>query len=144
MQFLVPDDLDLLPLTLTFKLVRARDQTRLPCEFGAYPFCGSGDISCTKSHRQRQKQNLTRSSLRAATKWKAKAMATVFQPWRGEALRNVYSCHLFLVIIYGHFEVRTQLMISHWQHQSASNKRSTLGLHQFDTVDHEVNVSEKY
>jgi len=25
-------------LTLTFKLVRARDQTRLPCEFGTNPF----------------------------------------------------------------------------------------------------------
>ena len=39
------------PLTLTFKLVQARDQTRFPCEFGANPFCGSrddsGDISFT-------------------------------------------------------------------------------------------------
>jgi len=30
---------------LTFKLVQARDQTRLPCEFGTYPFSGSRDIS---------------------------------------------------------------------------------------------------
>ena len=32
------------PLTLTLKLVRARDQTRLPCEFGGNPFSGSWDI----------------------------------------------------------------------------------------------------
>jgi len=34
-------------LTLIYKLVRARAQTRLPCEFGANPFSGSGDISYT-------------------------------------------------------------------------------------------------
>jgi len=37
------------------KLVRARDQTRLPCEFDANPFRGSSDIWDTnkqKSHRQ--------------------------------------------------------------------------------------------
>jgi len=28
-------------LTLTFQLIRAKDQTRLPCEFGANPFSGS-------------------------------------------------------------------------------------------------------
>ena len=39
--FFVPGDLDLWPLTLTFKLLRAKDQTRLPCEFGANPFRGS-------------------------------------------------------------------------------------------------------
>jgi len=38
MPFFVPGDLGLLHLTLTFKLVRAKDQTRLPCEFGANPF----------------------------------------------------------------------------------------------------------
>jgi len=32
------------PLTLIFKLVRARDQTRLPCEFGTNPFSDSKDI----------------------------------------------------------------------------------------------------
>jgi len=37
----VPRDLDLWPLILTFKLLRAKDQTRLPCEFGANPFSGS-------------------------------------------------------------------------------------------------------
>ena len=37
----VPGDLDLLLLTLTFQLVWAKDQTRLPCEFGANPFSGS-------------------------------------------------------------------------------------------------------
>jgi len=50
------------PLTLTFKLVQARDQPCLPFEFGANPFSGSRDISYTnkqKSHRQHQKQNLT-------------------------------------------------------------------------------------
>ena len=30
-----------LTLTLTFKLVRAKDKTRLPCEFGGNPFSGS-------------------------------------------------------------------------------------------------------
>ena len=35
-------------MTLTFKLVRARDQTRLPCEFGANPFSGFRDISYTQ------------------------------------------------------------------------------------------------
>jgi len=34
-------------LTLTFKHVQARDQTRLPSEFGANPFSGSRDISYT-------------------------------------------------------------------------------------------------
>jgi len=48
---------------LTFKLVRARDQTRLPCEFGANPFSGSRHISYTKSHSARNKT--LRSSLRA-------------------------------------------------------------------------------
>ena len=32
-------------VTLTFKLVRAWDQTHLPCEFGTNPFRSSGDIS---------------------------------------------------------------------------------------------------
>ena len=47
-------------LTLTFKLVWARDQTRFPCEFGANPFSGSRDISYTnkKTDWRRQKQNL--------------------------------------------------------------------------------------
>jgi len=40
--FFVPGDLD--PLTLTFKLVRVMDQTRLPCEFGANLFSSSQDI----------------------------------------------------------------------------------------------------
>jgi len=35
----------LMLLTLTFKLVRARDQTRLSCELGANPFSSSRDIS---------------------------------------------------------------------------------------------------
>jgi len=35
------------PLTLTFKLVRARDQTRLPCKFDANPFSGSRNIWVT-------------------------------------------------------------------------------------------------
>jgi len=50
MPFFVPSDLDLLPLTLTFKLVRARGQTRLPCEFGANLFSGSRDISYTNTN----------------------------------------------------------------------------------------------
>jgi len=43
-RFFVPGDLDLWPLTLTFKLVRMRDQSHIPCEFGANPFSGSRDI----------------------------------------------------------------------------------------------------
>jgi len=35
------------PLTVTFKLVQARDQTRLPCEFGANLFNHSRDIWVT-------------------------------------------------------------------------------------------------
>jgi len=51
----------LLKLTLTFKLVRVRDQTRLPCEFGANLFSGSQRyfIHKQKNHRQGQKQNFT-------------------------------------------------------------------------------------
>jgi len=50
--FLALGDLDLWPLTLTFKLVRARDQALLPCVFGANPFSGTRDISHTnKKHR---------------------------------------------------------------------------------------------
>jgi len=38
--------------TLTFKLVQARDQIHLWCEFGANPFIGSRDIPYTnKPHR---------------------------------------------------------------------------------------------
>jgi len=43
--------LSLVTLTLTFaldfKVIRARDQARLPREFRANPFIGSGDISYT-------------------------------------------------------------------------------------------------
>jgi len=40
------------PWPLTVKLSQARDQTRFPCEFGAYPFSNSRDISHKqKSHR---------------------------------------------------------------------------------------------
>jgi len=38
-------------VTLTFKLVRAMDQTGLPCEFGSNPFSGSRDISNTNISR---------------------------------------------------------------------------------------------
>jgi len=39
-------------VTLTLKLVQVRDQTHLPCEFGANPFSGSQDISyAKKNHR---------------------------------------------------------------------------------------------
>jgi len=43
-------------VTMTFKLVRARQQTRLPREFGANRLNGSQDIS--HAERRRQKQNL--------------------------------------------------------------------------------------
>jgi len=39
-------------VTLTFKLVQVRDQTLLPCEFGANPFSGSGNISYTNKKTQ--------------------------------------------------------------------------------------------
>jgi len=45
--FFVPVNLDLLPFTLTFKLPWARDETRLPCKFGANPFSLSRDIWAT-------------------------------------------------------------------------------------------------
>jgi len=56
--FFVPGDLDLWPLILTFKLVSARDQMRLPREFGTNPFGGSGDIwgtnkKVTDGHKNR-------------------------------------------------------------------------------------------
>jgi len=58
----VPGDLDLRPLTLTFKLVRARDQTCLLCEFGANQFSGSPDISYTnKKHKKSQTAPKTRT-----------------------------------------------------------------------------------
>ena len=60
--------LSLVTLTfdLTFKLVRARDQTRLPCEFGANPFSGSRDFSYTnKKQTDGAKNGTCRSSLRA-------------------------------------------------------------------------------
>jgi len=52
MHFFVPGDFDIWLLTLTFKLLRAREQTRLPCEFGANPFSGSRDISYTNKTRK--------------------------------------------------------------------------------------------
>jgi len=62
--FFVPGNLDLWPLTLTFKLVRARDQIRLLCEFGANPFSVSGDISYTnKKFTDGAKNRTLRSSL---------------------------------------------------------------------------------
>jgi len=40
-------------VTLTFKLVPARDQTHLLCEFGTNPFSGSRDISYTNKNNHR-------------------------------------------------------------------------------------------
>ena len=56
-------------LTLTFKVVRARDQTRLPCEFCANPSSGSGDISHTnnKNHTDDTKNRTFHSSLHVVT-----------------------------------------------------------------------------
>jgi len=50
------------------KLLRARDQARLPCEFGANPFSGSRHTSYANKRNtdwRRQKQNLPHSSLHA-------------------------------------------------------------------------------
>ena len=59
-------DLNHWPLTLTFKLFWARDQTRYSCEFGANPFSGSQDISYTNKKVTDSAKNWTwRSSLRA-------------------------------------------------------------------------------
>jgi len=49
-----------LTLTLTFQLIRARDQTRLPCEFGTNLFSGSRNISyINKKHRLTAPKNRT-------------------------------------------------------------------------------------
>jgi len=40
---------------MTFKLLRARDQTRLPSEFRAYPFNGSRDIWGTNKKQTNKK-----------------------------------------------------------------------------------------
>ena len=74
----VPGDLDLWPLTLTFKLTRTRKQTRLPCEFGVNPFSGSRDISYTNKKTQTDdaKNRTFRSSVRAVKM----AMKTVTLP----------------------------------------------------------------
>ena len=52
------------PFSLTFKLARARDQTRLPCEFGANLLSSSQDISYTNKRVTNSAKNRTlRSSL---------------------------------------------------------------------------------
>jgi len=63
-------DLDLWHLTLTFELVRARDQASLPYEFGANRFSGSRYISYTnkKPHTDGAKNRNFRSSLRSVIK----------------------------------------------------------------------------
>jgi len=62
----VPGDLDHWRLTLTFKLVRARNDTRLFCEFGANPFSGSWEVSYTSKKVADSAKNRTlRSSPRA-------------------------------------------------------------------------------
>jgi len=48
-------------MTLTFKLIRARDQTHL-CEFGANPFSGSQDISFVRSFRAEAQLTLESSA----------------------------------------------------------------------------------
>ena len=48
-------------MTLIFKHARARNETRLPCEFGANPFSGSRDVSYANKQNRRltaPKQNL--------------------------------------------------------------------------------------
>jgi len=60
-------------VTLNFKLLRARDRTRILCEFGANPFSGSGDISYKnkKYHRLAAPKNRTSGSSLRAVKTKA-------------------------------------------------------------------------
>jgi len=60
------------PLTLTFTLVRARDQTRLPCEFGVNPFSGFRDSSYINTKTidwRRQKQNLPQFTVCGNEHW---------------------------------------------------------------------------
>jgi len=54
------------PLTLTFKLVRARDQTRLPYKFGTNLFSRSRDISVTNEQKKTKKRtnNLSQTALK--------------------------------------------------------------------------------
>jgi len=54
-----PGGLDLSPLTLTFKPVQARDQTHLPCEFGANAFSRSRDIWFTNRKVTNSAKNRT-------------------------------------------------------------------------------------
>jgi len=53
----VPGDLE----KLTLKLVRARDQTRPPCEFGANPFSGSQDIWFTNKLANKKVTNIAKN-----------------------------------------------------------------------------------
>ena len=62
---LASGDLDLLLLTLTFILVRERDQTCLPCEFGANRFGGSRDVSDSKKVTDNTNNRTLCCSLRA-------------------------------------------------------------------------------
>jgi len=59
-----PHFFSVVALTLIFKLIRARDPTRLLCEFGTNPFSGSRDISYTKQKSHSMKNRTFRSSLR--------------------------------------------------------------------------------
>jgi len=57
------------PLTLTFKLVWERDQTRLPCEFSANPFSGPRNISQTKKKQTRMRTNAQHNGRPAKHRW---------------------------------------------------------------------------
>ena len=59
--FFVPGDLDIWPLTLTFKFVQVRDQTCLPHEFGANLFSSFPEYL---RHKQK-KQNAKNRNLKA-------------------------------------------------------------------------------
>jgi len=59
-------------LTLTFKLINGRNQTHLPCEFGANPFRSSRDISYTNKKVTDSNKNKTSHSSLHAAKTKAK------------------------------------------------------------------------
>ena len=76
------------PWSLTFKLVRASDQTRLPCEFDINPFSSSGDISYTNKKKttdwQHQKQNLPQITVFGKNQYIAFSALTLSVGWQEE------------------------------------------------------------
>jgi len=83
-------------LTLTFKLIRARDETRLPCEFGANLFSDSRDISYIKKKVTDSAKNRTlRSSLRVVKNIAIRRIPHRWvRPWKSVGNVNHYTAKL--------------------------------------------------